>query len=74
MDTTAAAATVLGVSLPIASTIGALSDLGGTANSSASNEPWAIQGDAANNRALFRTVAVSNANHTIGFNFSYRIL
>lgn len=75
IDPTAAADTVLGISLPVASNIGNSYELAGTAaTNSAVVESFMIYGDAANNRATLQGLAATTANHTISFQFSYPVL
>lgn len=76
IDPTAAAATALGISLPIASNLALATDLGGTmaGDSSAAIEAGAIRGDAANDRAEVTYTAVNVANHTCSFSFQYEVL
>lgn len=75
VDPTAAAATELGISLPIASNFGAAEDCGGAANAIAvASECAGIVGDTSNDRASMQWVTVSTANHTMAFTFSYRII
>jgi len=74
-DPTAAGATQLGISLPIASNIGAQEDCAGTAASSAvAGLCAAILGDAANNRAEMSWVAVDVANRSFYFQFMYEVI
>jgi hypothetical protein len=72
--TTIGAATELGISLPIASNLGALEDLGGTANAVGATESAGIYADAANNRASVQFVAAANSNHGMAFIFMYEII
>lgn len=74
VDPTAAASTVLGISLPIASNIGATEDLAGTAANPAAQESAALLGDAANNRATMQWIAVGTANRTMYFTFTYQVI
>lgn len=76
VDPTAPAAlTQLGMSLPIASNIGAAEDCGGTAFASGiAGQGAAILGDAANNRAEMDWVAADVTNQPMFFIFSYRII
>jgi hypothetical protein len=74
IDVTAAAATTLGMSLPIPSNLSASSDVAGTGASNAvANLSLGIAGSAANDRALFLFVATSLTNNTYTFQFSYTI-
>jgi len=76
VDPTAAAATLLGISLPIGSALALATDLGGTAagDSSAAEAAASIRGDAANDRAELSYVAINTANHTMFFHFQYEVL
>lgn len=73
--TAAGAATVLGISLPIASNLAANEDLAGTACADGvASESAAIYADAANNRAQMVWVTTSAANHGMSFTFTYEVL
>lgn len=75
IDPTAAASTLLGISLPIASNIAAQEDVGGVAFCPAvAREGAAIHGDAANDRATLEYVATDTANRSFHYVFQYRIL
>lgn len=75
IDPTAAAASLLGMSLPVASNIGAAGDLGGTAAATTvTDNAIGIIGDAANDRASFSWVAIDISNHVFAFQFSYRVI
>lgn len=75
VDPTAAAATALGISLPIASNFGALEDCAGTAASDAvAGQSAAIRANIANDRAEMAWVAVDIANRTMYYTFTYRII
>lgn len=71
--TTTLTLTQLGISLPIASNLGATEDCAGTAASVAS-EVGAILGDAANNRAELNFTCVGTANNAMYFTFTYEII
>lgn len=71
---TAAAATELGMSLPIPSNIAADEDVCGTAFCQAIQQGAAIKGDAANNRAAVVWLANDTANRTFFFSFTYRLI
>lgn len=75
-DPTAGATTTqIGISLPIASNLGASEDLGGAGGTNAvAGESFAIYGDAANNRAQMDWISVSTSNHAITFIFSYEVI
>jgi hypothetical protein len=73
--TTASVNTVLGMSLPIASTFTQLNQCGGTATSAVVTGSFAILADVTNNRATFQTVNIaSTANNAWRFSFTYQIL
>lgn len=76
IDPTAAAATLMGISLPIASNLALATDCGGTAagDQAAAIEAAAVRGDATNDRCEFSYTAVNIANHTIFFHFQYEVL
>lgn len=72
VDPTAAAACELGLTLPIASDLGALEECAGVAFASGvAGQGAAIVGDAANDRASMRWVAVDLTNQPMYFSFSY---
>lgn len=72
---TAAAATELGMSLPIASNLlSADEQLAGTAFCPGVQQGAAIQADATNNRASINWVANDTANRAFQFTFTYRII
>ena len=73
--TAPAAATQLGMSLPVASNIGAVEDVGGTAFASGiAGQGAAIIGDAANNRAEMNWVAGDVTNQPMYYSYGYQIL
>ena len=75
IDPTATGTILLGISLPIASNLATAYQLGGVASSVAIvNECAGIEGDATNNRASLRYVAVDTSNHTMTFTFTYIII
>lgn len=75
VDPTAAAGTILEISLPVASNFGSLADCGGTAVATAvASEAAGIRASAANNRALVEWVTVSTANHNMAFTFTYVVI
>lgn len=75
IDPTAAASTQLGISLPVASNLGAQEDCAGTAAASGiAGMVAAIRGDAANNRAELVYVAVDLTNQPMYFTFTYEII
>lgn len=77
VDPTAAGAanTELRISLPIASTIGAVSDCGGAAATNAvTTQSGGIYGDVGNGACLLRFAAQDVANRSMVFSFTYRII
>ncbi len=75
IDPTAAGLVQLGISLPIASNLGAPNDCAGTAACAAvAGQSAAILGDAANNRAEIDWIAVDTANRAMYFTFGYLII
>lgn len=75
IDPTAAGATSLRMSLPIASNIGAAEDLSGTAFASGiAGQGAAVLGDAANNAALMNWVAVDITNQSMYYVYMYQVI
>lgn len=75
IDPTSAAATELGISLPIASDLAAAADLCGSANSGETvGEPAIIVGDSTNDRASLAFTAVGTGVVQWSGSFSYQIL
>lgn len=75
VDPTAAVSTQLGISLPIASNIGAPEDCAGTAFCpTIAGQGAAILGDAANNRAQMEWIAVDITNQPMYFTFTYAVI
>lgn len=75
VDPTAAATqTQVGISLPIASNIGAEEDVGGTASAKAIVQVGGIYGDATNNRAELSFLSGATADTAMHFSFTYRII
>lgn len=76
IDPTAAGATQLGISLPIASNLALATDLGGdaSADSAIAIEAAAVRGDLTNDRAEISYTTVNIANHTVYFIFMYEVL
>lgn len=75
IDPTAAAATQLGISLPVASNLGAQEDCAGTAAASGiAGQVAAIRGDAANNRAELVYIAVDLTNQPMYFTFTFEVI
>lgn len=73
--TTAGVSTRLGISLPVASNIGAEEDCGGGAFfSGVAGGVARIKGDAANNRAELIFVANFTSNQDGSFEFSYKVI
>jgi hypothetical protein len=74
-DPTAAVATVLGISLPIASNLGAAEDCAGTGHAPGiAGQSAAIVGDVANDRATLQWVAVDVTNQSWYFQFMYEAI
>lgn len=73
-STAGGAATQLGISLPVASDLGALEDLGGTAVSGGSSQTGSITGDLTNNRARVDYVAADTTNRVMSFIFAYQVI
>lgn len=74
VDPTAAAATELGISLPVASNFGANEDCAGVAHQQAAQEGGAISADTANDRASLQFLATGTTNRTLYFTFTYQII
>lgn len=75
IDASLAAATELGMSLPIASSMTAEENLGGSAvSSAAASLSAAVKGDATNDRVLIAFIATSLTNDSYYFEYSYVIL
>ena len=77
LDVTAAGATELGISLPIASNFANASNLGGNASHHASGvayEGGSIAADVANDRAQVYINAVTTSNEPWSFSFTYVVL
>ena len=74
VDPTAAAATELGISLPVASNFGAVEDLGGVAFCTAVQQGGGITADIANDRAALRFLANNTASQEMCFVFTYQII
>lgn len=75
VDPTASVVTQLGISLPIASAIGAPEDVGGVAFASGiAGQGAAIRGDAANDRAEMVWIAADVTNQPMSFTFSYQVI
>lgn len=75
VDPTAAVATQLGISLPVASNLGALEDCAGTAAAPAvAGQSAAIYADITNDRAQMEWVAVDLANRSMYFTFTYEVI
>lgn len=73
--TLAATATQLGISLPIASNIGAEEDCAGCAFASGiAGQGAAILGDAANNRAQLQFISADLTNQAMFFTFVYEVI
>lgn len=75
IDPTAAGAVLLGISLPIASNFSTAYQLGGVGSSIAiANESYGIEADSTNDRASMKNIAVSTANHTVTYQFTYQVI
>lgn len=75
IDPTATGAVLLGISLPVASSFSTAYQLGGVGSTTAiANESYGIEADATNDRASMKNIAVSTANHTVCYTFSYQVL
>jgi hypothetical protein len=75
IDPTAAAATLLEISLPIASNIGGAADIGGCAAcGDVAGMSAAVDGNAANDTAQLRYVATDLANRVWTFSFMYEVI
>lgn len=75
IDPTAAATSVLDISLPIPSNLDAPGDLAGTAVSANSpQDVGAIYANAVNDRATLSSVSADTANHPMYFTFSYQVI
>jgi hypothetical protein len=73
--TTTLTATLLGVSLPIASALTTAFQLGGTANATAvAGMSAGIEADAVNDRASVKFIATDVSNQTMAFTFTYQVL
>ena len=65
----------VGISLPLASTLGTAYKLGGTMNGIAVSTLWGVQGDATNNRAQCKTAgSTSTASQTYTYQFTYEVV
>lgn len=74
-DATAAGLTEFGLSLPIASNIGAREDLGGVGSSNVvAGQVVEFSGDLTNDRAAVRWTAVDTASRVHNFIFMYRVI
>lgn len=71
---TATGNTVLGISLPIASNIGATRQLGGTAVAQSTTQVATLYGDATNDRVTFRMQAAGTTALTYVFSFTYQVI
>lgn len=75
VNKTAAAATLLGISLPIASDFGNDYECAGTCNASATvSESAAIRADTTNNRAEMVWVSSTTNNHKYYYTFTYLVI
>lgn len=69
-----ATSTKLGMSLPIASDIGTVADVGGVGSCVDISQVAGILGDVTNNRAQFEFINTTTANRSFYFTFSYKII
>lgn len=75
IDPTSTGAVLLGISLPIASNFSTVYQLGGVGSSIAiANESYGIEADTSNDRASMKNIAVSTANHTVTYTFTYQVI
>jgi hypothetical protein len=74
LDPTAAAATEIGISLPVASNFGADEDAAGVAYSQTNAQGGAISADTANDRMALKFLAIGTASVTLYFTFSYQVI
>lgn len=74
VNTTAAASTELGISLPIPSNIQGVEGAVGTAASPGASQSGGVQGDAVNDRAQMVYNAVSGSNETMMYNIMYTLI
>lgn len=75
VDPTGAGNTVLGISLPVASNLGAVEDCAGVAAASAvAGQSAAIRGNVANDRAEMVWIAVDTTNQPMYFTFTYQVI
>jgi len=78
IDPTAAGSTQLGISLPIASNLAAITDLSGTGGrqdgSASDTQPVFIYGDVTNDRAEMIFPAISTANRAVYYTFAYKVI
>lgn len=73
--TTTLTATLLGISLPIASALTTAFQLGGTASATAiSGMTAGIEADATNDRASLKFIATDVSNQTMCFTFTYQVI
>lgn len=75
IDPTATGAVLLGLSLPIASNFTTVYQLGGASSSfGIANESYGMEADSTNDRASVKNTAVSTANHTVTYTFTYQLI
>jgi hypothetical protein len=70
--TAGAASTQLGISLPVASSLGAVEDCGGVG--STATESFMIFADITNDRAQLQNTASVTGSQTVYFSFSYQVI
>lgn len=66
--------TILGISLPVASNLGAITDLSGVSSQQNQQRPGSIDADTANDRATLTFQANDTTNRTHTFSFGYRVI
>ena len=74
VTTGAPTATSFEITLPVASNIANIFDVGGTMTSTTANSAGSIFGSVGNNTAVFSYSAAVTANETIAFHFGYRVI
>jgi hypothetical protein len=72
--TTITTLTDLGISLPIASNFGAITDVVGLGTSDAVTETWVARASVADDRAVISSIVATAANHTVAYYFLYSII
>lgn len=72
--TAGASLTTMGITIPIASTFAAVSDLGGAASAAGISATAALFADTSNNRATFQMISPGTSSETYYFTFSYLVI